>query len=50
MKIQSTKKVYLDGEEYIRVFFEDSQYFEDIPAENYEAWKDAWDHDAAQTQ
>ncbi len=44
MNIEKTEKVYLDYEEYIRVFFEDSALFEDIPSEMYQAWKEALEH------
>ena len=45
MKIESTKKVYLDGEEYVRVFFSDSNCFEDVPSEMYEEWKEYLNHE-----
>jgi hypothetical protein len=44
MKIESTKKVYLDGKEYIRVFFSETNTFEDIPAQMYSDWKNALGH------
>ncbi len=36
MKIESTQKVYLDGEEYIRVKID--CFFHDVPADNFEQW------------
>lgn len=44
MKIESTKKVYLDGQEYIRVFFSETNTFEDIPAQMFSEWKNALGH------
>lgn len=42
--IEKTKKVYLDGNEYIRVFFEGSEYFEDIPACHFIEWVELMKH------
>jgi hypothetical protein len=44
MVIELTKKVYLDGQKYIRVFFKESVYFQDILAENFEVWREACGH------
>ncbi len=45
MVIEKTKKVYLKDEEYIRVFFEGSEYFHDVPTEIYAEWKEALGHE-----
>lgn len=39
--IKNTKIVYLDYEKYVRVFFKDSIYFEDVRADIFEKWKEA---------
>ena len=44
MTITNTKKVNLDGETYIRVFFLESVFFEDVPEEIFQDWLDAWGH------
>ena len=41
--IESTKSVYLDGIEYVRVFFVGSEYFDDVPADIFEDWKQTLD-------
>lgn len=41
LKIEETMIRNFDGKQYIRVFFEDSYYFVDVPSEIYEEWKDA---------
>ena len=38
----ATKAVYLDGDEYVRVF--DGETFEDVPSEIYPQWLDAKDN------
>jgi hypothetical protein len=40
-EIESKKVVWLDGEKYIRVFYANSQYFDDVLAESYTDWLDA---------
>ncbi len=37
-EIESTKSVWLDGVEYIRVFYVDSDYFDDVLASGYDTW------------
>ncbi len=37
--IENTKTVYLDGDEYTRVYYANSDLFEDVPSEIYEEWK-----------
>lgn len=44
MTITETKKVYLDGQEYTRVFFDETNFFDDVPTEIYREWVEAWDH------
>ena len=39
-KIEKTEARYLDGEKFIRVFFENNNYFVDVPADTYENWKE----------
>ena len=45
MKIKNTEKVYLDGQEYIRVSFEETNVFEDVISEDYDEWKEALGHE-----
>jgi len=47
MTIESTELRYLDGIEYVRVFFAESNYFEDVPSDILDDWKDALGHQEA---
>ncbi len=38
--IESTKKVYLDGQCYIRVCLKNEQCFHDVPIEIFDEWLD----------
>ena len=37
-KIERTKTVWLDGEKYIRVFYANSDFFDDVLAFAYNDW------------
>ena len=45
MKIEKTEKVYLDRQEYIRVYFGETNVFEDVISEDYDDWKVALGHE-----
>ncbi len=44
MTIEKTEKVNLDNVEYTRVYFAESNIFEDIETEMFPAWIDALEH------
>jgi len=44
MNIERTDIKYLDGIKYVRVYWADSNLFEDIDADIYEEWKEELGH------
>ncbi|MCF6327580.1 MAG: hypothetical protein L3J21_09860 [Devosiaceae bacterium] len=44
MEIEKTERKFLDGVEYVRVYFEESNIFDEVPIEIYREWKEQLGH------